>query len=194
MSNQLTTQSNRLRSTATRTGPLDSTWRMSPALRKSVLVLHIVLSIGWMGVDIALLVLLFTARTTDDVNLVVSAFNAIRMIVPVAVPPLSLGILATGLLLGLGTPWGLVRYWWVSVKLLLSLIMTVLVFTSLVPGVSSMAILAATTGSADVVRGSLGNAPTQLLFPPIVSFAMLGVATILSVFKPWSRTPWSIRG
>jgi hypothetical protein len=59
-----------------------------------------------MGVDIALLVLLITARTTDDPALVVSGFNAIRIIVPVSVPPLSLSILATGLLLGLGTKWG----------------------------------------------------------------------------------------
>jgi hypothetical protein len=27
--------------------------------------------------------------------------------------------------------------------------------------------------------------------PPIVSFLMLGVAAVLSIFKPWRRTPWS---
>lgn len=45
--------------------------------------------------------------------------------------------------------------------------------------------------SADAVRASLGSLPTQLMFPPIVSFMMLGAATILSIFKPWRRTPWS---
>jgi uncharacterized membrane protein len=171
--------------------PWRLTWRLAPAARKTVLVLHIISGIGWMGVDIAVFVLLMTARTTDDAALVASAFNAIRMIVPVVVPPLSLGILVTGLLLGLGTPWGLVRYWWVVVKLILSLVMTVLVFVSLVPGVNSMDVLSATTMSADAVRASLGELPTQLMFPPVVSFLMLGVATILSIFKPWSRTPWS---
>jgi hypothetical protein len=29
------------------------------------------------------------------------------------------------------------------------------------------------------------------MFPPVVSFLMLGVATILTIFKPWRRTPWS---
>jgi hypothetical protein len=144
-----------------------------------------------MGVDIALLVLLITARATDDAALVVSGFNAIRMIVPIAVPPLSLGILVTGIVLGLGTRWGLVRYWWVLVKLLLSLIMTALVFVSLVPGVNRITILSETTASADAVRASLGTLPTMLLFPPVVSFLMLGVAAILSIFKPWQRTPWS---
>jgi hypothetical protein len=168
-----------------------SAWRLSRPARNALLVLHVVSGIGWMGVDIALLVLLITARTTDDPNLVVSGFNAIRMIVPIAVPPLSLSILATGLLLGLGTTFGLIRYWWVLVKLVLAVIMTILVFTSLVPGVNQIPSLATTTMSADAARASLGPLPTRLLFPPVVSFSMLGIATILSIFKPWRRTPWS---
>jgi uncharacterized membrane protein len=167
------------------------TWRLTPAWRKALLVLHIVSGVSWMGVDIALLVLLLTARAADDAASVASAFNAIRMIVPIAVPPLSLSIVATGLLLGLGTPWGLVRHWWVLVKLVLSLVMAVLVFTSLVPGVNAIAELDLATTSADAVRASLGPLPSMLLFPPVVSFLMLGTATVLSIFKPWRRTPWS---
>jgi hypothetical protein len=64
------------------------TWRLTPTWRKTILILHVISGIGWMGVDIALLVLLITARTTDDPALVASGFNAIRMSVPVAVPPL----------------------------------------------------------------------------------------------------------
>lgn len=182
---------NELTSYPKQTMPRSATWRLAPAARKAVLVLHVVSGIGWMGVDIALFVLLITARTTNDAALVISGFNAIRMIVPVAVPPLSLSILVTGLTLGLGTPWGLVRYWWVVVKLVLSLVMAVLVFVSLVPAVNSIDVLSATTLSADAVRASLGPLPTQLMFPPIVSFLMLGIATVLSIVKPWRRTPWS---
>jgi hypothetical protein len=121
--------------------------------------------------------------------LVASGFNAIRMIVPVAVPPLSLGVLATGLVLGLGTKWGLVRYWWVLVKLILSLVMTVLVFVALVLGVNGIVVLAATGASADAMRASLGPFVMGLMFPPVVSFLMLGAAVTLSIFKPWRRTP-----
>lgn len=139
----------------------------------------------------ALLALLLSARTTDDAVLVVSGFTAIRIIVPAVIPSLSLAILASGLLLGLGTRWGLLRYWWVFVKLLLSLVMTALVFVALVPAVSGIAIQAAAGASAQAVRDSLGPLPTMLLFPPVVSFLMLGVATVLSVYKPWRHTPWS---
>jgi hypothetical protein len=178
-------------SVTTQAGASRTTWRLSPAWRKGVMVLHAVSGISWMGVDIAILILLLTARTSDDVTVVVSGFNAIRMIVPIAVPPLSLSILITGVILGLGSSWGLIRYWWVLVKLCLSLIMTVLVFVSLVPGVNQIALLDITTVSADTVRASLGDIPTQLMYPPMVSFLMLATATVLSIYKPWRRTPWA---
>jgi hypothetical protein len=180
-----------MRNLATQANTSGMTWRLTPAARNAVVVAHAITGIGWMGVDIAVVVLLMTARTTDDPVLVVSGFNAVRMIVPIAVPPLSLGIVITGLMLGLGTRWGLVRYWWVLIKLLLSFLMTVLVFVSLLPAVNSIAVLStSTTTSADAVRASLGSLPTQLMFPPVVSFLMLGFAAILSIFKPWHRTPW----
>jgi hypothetical protein len=187
MKNQATTRAKPLSTGAART----TAWRLAPAARKALLVLHIVAGIGWMGVDIALLALLITARTTDDPLLVISGFNAIGVIVPIVVPPLSLAILGTGIILGLGTRWGLVRYWWVLVKLALSVVMVILVFVALVPAANDIAVRAAAGMSADAVRASLGPLPTMLMFPPIVSFLMLAVASILSVFKPWQRTPWS---
>lgn len=48
-----------------------------------------------------------------------------------AVPMLVSGLLClvTGLLLGLGGKWGLVRYWWVAVKLTLNLLLCVLILS-----------------------------------------------------------------
>ena len=167
-------------------------WRLGTSWRKCVIVLHAVCGIGWMGVDIALFLLLLNARTTTKVIEVISGYQAVSLIVPIAVPPLCLGVLCTGLLLGWGTPWGLLRYWWVFIKLLLSLAMTVLVFVALLPAVHS---LPAITDSltADAVRKQLGPAGIQLMFPPVVSFALLAIAAILSIFKPRALTPWAKR-
>ena len=74
-----------------------------------MLVFHAFFGIGWMGVDIALLVLLVHARTTSIAIDAITAYTAVSRIVPVAVPPLCLGVLATWLLLSSGTPWDLIR-------------------------------------------------------------------------------------
>jgi hypothetical protein len=165
-------------------------WRLSSSVRKGVLVLHAVSGIGWMGVDIALFLLLLNARTTSNATEAISGYTAVGFIVPIAVPPLCLGVLATGVLLGWGTPWGLVRYWWVFIKLLLSLTMTILVFVSLLPAIQSMPAIA-NSATADAVREKLGSLTLQLMFPPAVSFGMLAVATVLSIYKPKKLTPWS---
>lgn len=164
-------------------------WRLSPRLRKVTLLAHILSGIGWMGADIALFLLLYSGLTTDDGQVAASCYIAVAVFVPIAVPALSLGMLGTGLLLGWGTKWGLLRYWWVVVKLAMGVILTVLVFVALVPGINDMP-RGDATASADAVRDRLGSAPTQLMFPPIVSFTMLGIAAVLSVFKPWLRTLW----
>lgn len=165
-------------------------WRLSPRLRKVTLLVHIVSGVGWMGLDVGLFLLLLTGLTTDDGQLAAACYRAVAVIVPVAVPVLSLGMLLTGLLLGWGTKWGLLRSWWVVVKLALGVILTVLVFVALVPGVNDLATPDPTT-SAGAVRDVIGEATTGLMFPPIVSFTMLGFASVLSIFKPWGRTPWS---
>ena len=158
--------------------------RLSRRQRQAVLVLHIVSAVGWIGVDFALLPLVITGLTTDDGPTAAAAYRAVAVFVPWTIPALSLLIVSTGVLLGLGTKWGLVRYWWVTVKLVISLILTTLVFVSLLPAVRSLEVTTATTG--DEVRAALGD-PTVFLYPPAVSSMMLLTAVVLSVTKPWGR-------
>lgn len=164
--------------------------RLGPTVRKWLIVLHMVLGIGWMGADIALCVLLMKGRTTADAIEAISSYTAVALIVPPVVPVLSIGILLTGLLLGWGTSWGLTRYWWVFIKLVLSVAMTAMVYIGLLPTVHSLPAIAH-LASADAVRAALGPLTIQLMFPPTISFALLCVATALSIFKPKKPTPWS---
>lgn len=86
-------------------------WRLSPRQRKVTLLVHIVSGIGWMGADIVLFLLLLTGLTTDDGAVAAACYIAVGVFVPVAVPVLCLGMLGSGVLLGWGSKWGLLRYW-----------------------------------------------------------------------------------
>jgi hypothetical protein len=158
--------------------------RLARRQRQAVLVLHIVSAVGWIGVDLALLPLVLTGLTTNDGATAAAAFEAVAILVPWTVPALSVLIVTTGVLLGLGTKWGLVRYWWVAVKLVISLILVTLVFTSLLPAVTSIDVASGSSG--DAVRATLDD-PTVFLYPPVVSSLMLLAAVVLSVIKPWGR-------
>jgi uncharacterized membrane protein len=170
---------------------MSSRARLSRTARRWWLVAHILCGVGWMGADVILALLVVTAQTTGDGATVSSIYTVLRLVIPWTVPFLAVGMLVTGVVLGWGTRYGLVQWWWVLVKLSVAIVLTVLVFVALVPGALSLP--EGLAGTAEQVREAAGDAGTDLMFPPFVSFAALAFALVLSVFKPWGRTRWARR-
>src|SRR3954451_14995855 len=166
-------------------------FRLSRAWRRTALAVHVLCGAGWMGLDLALLVLVWTGARSDSGPTVAAAYTAVRLVVPIVVPVLATGMLVTGLLLGWGTRWGLLQWTWVFVKLLIGLVLTALVFFLLLP--LALGLPSDLGGSAAGVRDAVGDARRALLFPPAVSFTALAVSLVLSIWKPWGRTPWARR-
>jgi uncharacterized membrane protein len=158
-------------------------WRLGVGTRKGVLVVHIASAGAWLGVDVVMAVLVFRALLTDDGRAKALSFRALELI---AVGPLlacGLLCLLSGILLGLSSRYGLVRYWWVAAKLVLNLVLTGLVLVALAPEVAAHAEQARQFDAGLPVPLEVG----QLIFPPIVSPTALLVAMVLAVFKPWGR-------
>jgi len=89
--------------------------------------------------------------------------------------------LASGVVLGLGTSFGLLRYWWVAIKLALNVVLIALVPVALRPEVVEMA----EQGRRFTAGMPAELGPGDLIFPPIVAPSAMLVAMALAVFKPW---------
>lgn len=165
-------------------------WRLGRRARKAVLVVHLVSAGAWIGIDVVLAVLVFTALLTDDARTAAVSYQALELL---AIWPLlltGLVCLASGVTLGLGSKYGLVRYWWVAAKLVINVVFVALVPLSLKPTV----IEAAAYGRQLTAGAPLSFPVTDLLFPPIVSPAGLLIAVLLAVYKPWGRIRKRRRG
>ncbi|GAA1237175.1 hypothetical protein [Pseudonocardia alaniniphila] len=162
--------------TATRTRPRAQVGR---GTRRALLVAHIVASGAWIGIDVVLGVLVFTALSADPA----AAALCLQVLPLLFWPVLIAGLvsLVTGIALGLGTRYGLLRYWWVAVKLVINLVLVVLVALVLRGGLDEAAVRGA-AGGPDAVEGL-----DTLAFPPVVSITLLVTATVLAVVKPWGR-------
>ena len=88
--------------------------------------------------------------------------------------------LLSGLLLALGTQWGLARHRWVCTKFWLTLVTTAATAFALRPGVNE-AVSAVSAG------GPLPDAG-EVLFGPIVSLTAYVFMTVISILKPWGQT------
>src|SRR5919199_1215468 len=164
---------------------LDGTrsWRLGALTRKGVLVVHIVSAGVWIGIDIVMAVFIFTALLADDYNTKALCFLALELFAVWPLLTTGLVCLASGVVLGLGTKYGLVRYWWVAIKLVLNIVLSALVLVALQPVVTE----AAEQGRQFAAGAPASLAVGDLIFPPIVSPTALLIATVLAVFKPWGR-------
>lgn len=98
---------------------------MTPRLRKLGLTAHIIFSVGWLGAVAGFLVLSIAGLTSQDAEVVRSAYLVMNLIGWFIIVPMSLAALATGLVQALGTEWGLLRHYWVLVKFLLTILATI---------------------------------------------------------------------
>lgn len=175
--------------------PAARSFRLSGRARKTVLVTHIISGGMWFGIDLALGILAVTAMVTDDRGTAGMALQAIDLFAIWPMFGASLVCLASGVLLGLGSKYGLLRYWWVAVKLGINVAMSTLIYFALRPGVTE----AATVGERMSAGDATAQIPEDLIFPVIVAPTLLLIAYLLSTFKPWglirksAKTPTSPR-
>lgn len=156
--------------------------RLSGRTRKLFLTVHIVSVSAWIGIDAALGILAVTALGTDDPQVAATSLRALELFAIWPMFGASVVSLASGVVLGIGSKYGLVRYWWVAVKLVINVGMSLLILFALRPGIGE----AATIGE-QLAAGRHVDMPTDLLFPVVVAPSLLLTAVVLSIFKPWGR-------
>lgn len=159
---------------------------MAPAVRKVALTVHLVCSVGWIGAVVAYLVLALSAVNGRDAQTVRAAWVAMALTGWSAIVPLALASLLTGLVMALGTPWGLFRHYWVLISFALTVLATVVLLLHM-PAVSHLAAVAREADGAAL--GALGND----LFHPGAGLLVLLVITVLNVYKPRGLTPYGWR-
>ena len=146
---------------------------MRPKARKTWLLLHVVTSVGWLGVTVGMLVLALAAFDAPQL------YQAMELLGDLVVLPLALGALATGVVLSVGTKWGLVKHKWVLVKFVLTVVAVVATTFSL------------RSSLHEAADGAVGTAGGDVLAAACVSLTLYTFNTVLSVFKPWGRTRWA---
>lgn len=122
--------------------------------------------------------------TATDTLMVRAAYLAMALTGWWVIVPLCLASLVTGLVQGLGTPWGLFRHYWVLIKLLMTVLATVVLLVHMQP-IDYMADVA---GAAPVSGAARRRVGVQLVVDAGAALLVLLVATTLSVYKPRGLT------
>jgi hypothetical protein len=161
---------------------------MAPRLRKFALAAHVTSSVGWIGAVAGYIALDVAAATSRDARTLRAAYLAMESIAWYVIVPLALASLLTGLVMSLGTKWGLFRHYWVLISLLLTIIATIvlLVETRTIGYFADIA--ADPTTSGDDLR-ALGNTLVHSVGGTVVLLVIL----VLNVYKPRGMTRYGWR-
>lgn len=140
-----------------------------------------------MGTVAAFLALAVTGAVTSDTALAGGAYLAMQVVTWDVVVPLAFATLIIGTVQSVGTPWGLFRYYWVIVKLVLTLV-AVAVLLLQTPTVDA---LSAAARSGELA--SYGGARFSMVLHGAGGLIVLITANVLSVYKPRGLTPHGAR-
>ncbi len=156
---------------------------MGPRLRRVVLITHITSSVGWIGAVAAFFALAVTGVTSQDTPVVRGAYLAMEVSAWYVILPLAVASLLIGTVQALGSRWGLVRHYWVLIKLGVTVVAFV-VFVAKLPLISHLARVAAQTtpSAADV------GTQMELVLHSGGGLLVLIVPAALSVYKPRGMT------
>jgi hypothetical protein len=158
--------------------------------RKLLLTVHIVVSVGVIGADVSVITLGATGLMSSAPELIRASYLAMELLAESVLLPLALAALLTGILLGLGTSWGLTRYYWVMTKLVLTIsAVTALVFV-LRPRVSQAAAEVLRVPLTELATTGIGKLGVAVTVGSAVALLVLLTTAILAVYKPWGQTRW----
>lgn len=158
--------------------------RLSSTQRKLALTLHVVATVGWLGSVAAFLGLSVIGLTSDDASTVRGAYVVMKPAAWLVLVPFAVATLISGLIVSLGSAWGLVGHYWVLFKLAIAVVATV--------------VLAAYMKTFTAMAGIAGDPATEIAsvrdFSPVLhstlALAGLVAATVLSIYKPRGVTPF----
>jgi hypothetical protein len=159
----------------------------APAWRRVTLTTHLTSSVGWIGAALVFLALAAIGLTSQDERTVRGAYLVMAPAAWFVLVPLAHASLFSGIALSLGTPWGLIRHYWVALKLAITAFATGILLIYM----GTFRQMAGVAGDPVIELGLVRN-PSPLLHA-ILALILLFAATVLAIYKPFGLTPYGVR-
>lgn len=160
---------------------------MNSRVSKLMLTTHITFSVGWIGTVAAFLALSIVGLIGND-EMVRACYIAMEVVAWFIIVPFCFASLLTGLIQALGTSWGLFKHWWVLVKLILTLIATLILILHMQP----ISYLGEVATQKSIGYDELRNLRIRIIADAAAAILVLVAITTVSVYKPWGKIQFGV--
>lgn len=163
---------------------------MSQRARKALLVVHVCMSVGWLGAVAAFLAVAVVAAAGTDADVARACAVVMEVLGWAVLVPLSGASLLTGIVQALVTPWGLFRHYWVVAKLVINVVAAAVLLMYM----QTLGLVAARSGPAATDGGlHQGLQAWSPVLHASAALVLLVLAVVLSVYKPRGVTGFGQR-
>lgn len=160
--------------------------QLKPRPRKALFAAHVISSASWVGIAVVTVALALVAMTTSDLKTAIVVYELMAAFDITLLPWANFAATLTGIALGLTTRWGLVRYYWVAIKLTISLL---ILFSAFAYVEGSLEAIIEEAKHAAAVGGAVPQTSATVVLAGFgVPCLSLVAAMLLSIYKPGGKT------
>lgn len=154
--------------------------------RRALKATHVGVAAFWLGAALILVVLqLPDAETLGE--RVRGVTYAMTLIDDFVIIPATVVVFLSGILYGVGTPWGFFRYDWVVAKWVGTVLFMAFGALALGPWIDGMDVLAQEHGAAVFARPEYASARLRVALWGGIQTFLLGGLVAISIYKPWGK-------
>lgn len=162
--------------------------QLRPRPRKALVAAHVVASACWVGIALTVAAISVVAMTTSDIETSRVSYGLMATFDITLLPWANFATILTGLALGITTSWGLIRYYWVAIKLAIAVGILFVAFGFLHDALERAAAEAEHLAAIGGTTAQLGSAADVACWGFGGSTLSLVAAVLLSLYKPGGKT------
>ncbi len=162
-------------------------YRLRSRERNLLVSIHVLSVVALFGGAMSLLLLSFLLDSAQNGEQLSYALSSIRVIDFTLIRFPALAALVSGIMLAVWTPWGLVKYYWVVIKLVLTIAVVLLGILFINGWFSSLVTTAGQFESAALQRHDFQTTTTSLIVGAIFNNVAMALMIFITYFKPFGK-------
>ena len=161
--------------------------KFSSNSRRWLLTFHVFFVSVWIGTAISMnLIILLKASSPSWEELYIFTLS-VKLLDDFLIVPSTLGVLVTGLLISMITKWGFFKFYWVTVKWIITLALIISGIFCLLPWLNNMAAISNTQRQLFLQDFNYMHYRTMFLILGNIQVLVLVNMILLSMFKPGNK-------
>jgi hypothetical protein len=161
--------------------------QLRPRPRKALVAVHAVSAACWIGVALTFVAMSVVAMSANDIRTTQIVYEIMATFDITLLPWTNFATFLTGIALSMTTKWGLIRYYWVTAKIVIAVGILVMAFGFLHDALERAAHEAATVATFGGTAAEISVASDIVLWGFGCAFLSLIGALLLSLYKPGGR-------